>query len=136
MVRQRLGTHNLIVTKMNSSPSIDLLVVDDDQEFRETLASRFARHGLEVQSAAGGEEALAIAQRRSFDVAIFDMTMPGMSGLDLLKRFKAEYPDCEVIILTGQGTIETAFEAMKLGAYDYLQKPFPLKDLETIAGKA
>jgi DNA-binding NtrC family response regulator len=59
-----------------------------------------------------------------------------MSGLDLLKRFKADYPDCEVILLTGQGTIETAVEAMKLGAYDYLQKPFPLKDLETIANKA
>jgi len=115
---------------------MDLLIVDDDAEFRETLGNRFARHGVEVQSAAGGEEALGLAQRRNFDVAIFDMMMPGMSGLALLQRFKAEYPECEVILLTGQGSIETAVEAMKLGAYDYLQKPFPLKELETVAAKA
>jgi DNA-binding NtrC family response regulator len=115
---------------------MDLLVVDDDQEFRETLASRFARTGFEVRSAASGEEALGLAQRREFDVAVFDMMMPGMSGLELLKRFKTDHPDCEVILLTGQGSIETAVEAMKLGAYDYLQKPFPLKDLEVVAGKA
>src|SRR5262245_24502036 len=64
------------------------------------------------------------------------MMMPGMNGLELLKIFKESHPDCEVILLTGQGSIETAVEAMKLGAYDYLQKPFPLKDLEAIASKA
>jgi DNA-binding NtrC family response regulator len=121
---------------MTSSSAVDLLVVDDDHEFRETLAKRFSRHGFEVQAAASGEEALGLAERRNFDVAIFDMMMPGISGLELLKRFKATHPECEVILLTGQGSIETAVEAMKLGAYDYLQKPFPLKELETIAGKA
>jgi DNA-binding NtrC family response regulator len=115
---------------------MDLLLVDDDQEFRETLASRFARQDFRVQSAASGEEALALAQRRNFDVAVFDMMMPGINGLELLKRFKSEYAECEVILLTGQGSIETAVEAMKLGAYDYLQKPFPLKDLEAVAAKA
>jgi DNA-binding NtrC family response regulator len=121
---------------MTSLASIDLLVVDDDQEFRQMLASRFLRHGFQVQAAANGEEALGLATRRNFDVAIFDMMMPGMSGLDLLKRFKEVHGDCEVILLTGQGSIETAVEAMKQGAYDYLQKPFPLKDLETVVGKA
>jgi len=100
------------------------------------LASRFLRHGFQVQAAANGEEALGLATRRNFDVAIFDMMMPGMSGLELLKRFKEVHGDCEVILLTGQGSIETAVEAMKQGAYDYLQKPFPLKDLETVVGKA
>jgi DNA-binding NtrC family response regulator len=119
-----------------NSPAIDLLVVDDDSEFRDTLRSRFARSGFEVRAAANGEEALGLAQRRNFDVAIFDMMMPGMNGLELLKRFKADHPECEVILLTGQGSIETAVEAMKLGAYDYLQKPFSLKDLEVIANKA
>jgi DNA-binding NtrC family response regulator len=114
----------------------DLLVVDDDHEFRETLRNRFTRSGFEVRAAANGEEALEQAQRRNFAVAIFDMMMPGMNGLELLKRFKAEHPECEVIFLTGQGSIETAVEAMKLGAYDYLQKPFSLKDLEAIALKA
>ncbi len=100
------------------------------------LVSRLSRHGFEVQAAADGEQALGLAQRRNFDVAIFDMLMPGMNGLELLKQFKATHPDCEVILLTGQGTIETAVEAMKQGAYDYLQKPFPLKDLEAVAHKA
>jgi DNA-binding NtrC family response regulator len=121
---------------MKSPIVVDLLVVDDDQEFRDTLRSRLARQGFEVRTAAGGEEALALAEQRNFDVAIFDMMMPGMTGLELLKRFKESHPECEIILLTGQGSIETAVEAMKLGAYDYLQKPFPLKDLESVAIKA
>jgi DNA-binding NtrC family response regulator len=121
---------------MISPPQIDLLVVDDDLEFRETLVTRLARGGFAVQSAGNGEEALGLAQRRNFDVAVFDMMMPGMSGLELLKHFKESHPECEVILLTGQGSIETAVEAMKLGAYDYLQKPFSLKELEAVAEKA
>src|SRR6478736_1380445 len=121
---------------MTPSLPIDLLIVDDDLELRETLVTRFARQNFAVQSAGNGEEALGLAARRNFDVAIFDMMMPGMSGLELLKRFKESHPECEVILLTGQGSIETAVEAMKLGAYDYLQKPFPLKDLESTASRA
>jgi DNA-binding NtrC family response regulator len=117
---------------MSPTPAIDLLVVDDDQEFRDTLKSRFALRGFEVAAAAGGEEALGLAERRSFAVAVFDMMMPGMSGLELLTKFKAAHADCEIILLTGQGSIETAVEAMKAGAFDYLQKPFPLKELETV----
>src|SRR5581483_9873552 len=120
----------------NSSPMIDLLIVDDDLELRETLVTRFARQNFAVQSAGNGEEALGLAQRRTFDVAIFDMMMPGMTGLELLEKFKASHPECEVILLTGQGSIESAVEAMKLGAFDYLQKPFALKDLEDVAAKA
>src|SRR5262249_60298436 len=84
--------------------------------FRKTPPSRSARHGFDVQSAASGDEALTLAQRRNFDVAIFDMMMPGMSGMELLKRFKVDYPDCEVLFLTVQGSLETEVEAMKLGA--------------------
>lgn len=124
------------MSQMTPAPPIDLLVVDDDLEFRETLATRFARGGFAVQVAGNGEEALGLAQRRNFDVAVFDMMMPGMSGLELLKRYKESHPECEVILLTGQGSIETAVEAMKLGAYDYLQKPFSLKELESVAEKA
>jgi DNA-binding NtrC family response regulator len=115
---------------------IDLLIVDDDVELRETLVTRFARQNFAVQSAGNGEEALGLAQRRNFDVAIFDMMMPGMTGIELLEKFKASHSECEVILLTGQGSIETAVEAMKLGAFDYLQKPFALKDLEAVAAKA
>ena len=120
----------------DGSVSVDLLVVDDDPEFRETLRARFGRSGFEVAAASSGDEALGLASRRHFDVAVFDMMMPGMSGLELLKRFKEAHSDCEVVMLTGQGSIETAVEAMKLGAYDYLQKPFPLKELEAVLLKA
>ena len=121
---------------MKISPAFDLLVVDDDAEFVETLRNRFSRQGFEVQTAASGQQALALAERRNFDVAIIDMMMPEMTGLELLKHFKESHPECEVILLTGQGSIESAVEAMKHGAYDYLQKPFPLKDLENVAIKA
>jgi DNA-binding NtrC family response regulator len=121
---------------MTTASPLDLLVVDDEQDFRETLVNRFSRQNFQVQAAASGEEALGFAARRNYDVAIFDMMMPGMNGLELLKQFKATHPECEVILLTGQATIETAVEAMKQGAYDYLQKPFPLKDLEAVALKA
>ncbi|ADB16270.1 two component, sigma54 specific, transcriptional regulator, Fis family [Pirellula staleyi DSM 6068] len=115
---------------------IDLLVVDDDQEFRETVVKRLSRSGFRLQDAPTAEAALELAERRDFDVAVFDMQMPGMSGLDLLAAFKTKHPDCEVILLTGQGSIESAVEAMRMGAFDYLTKPFPLRDLEVRIEKA
>jgi DNA-binding NtrC family response regulator len=115
---------------------IDLLVVEDDDDFRSTLVERFTQRGFHVRDAANADDALALAQRREFDVAIFDMVMPGRSGLELLKDFKTTHGDCEVILLTGQGTIETAVEAMKLGAFDFLSKPFSLKELEALIQKA
>jgi DNA-binding NtrC family response regulator len=124
------------MAQSKSPAMIDLLIVDDDVELRETLVTRFARQNFAVQSAGCGEEALGLAERRNFDVAIFDMMMPGMTGLELLEKFKASHPECEIILLTGQGSIESAVEAMKLGAFDYLQKPFALKDLEAVAAKA
>jgi DNA-binding NtrC family response regulator len=119
-----------------SDGQIDLLVVEDEDDFRKTLVERFTRRGFHVRDAANADDALAQAQRREFDVAIFDMIMPGRSGLDLLKDFKEGHTDCEVILLTGQGTIETAVQAMKLGAFDFLTKPFSLKDLESLIEKA
>ncbi len=116
--------------------TIDLLLVDDDADFREVAARRFARSGFPVQQAASGEEALALAERRQFDVAILDMRMPGMSGLDLLEKLRSSNPEAEVIMLTGEGTIETAVRAMKLGAFDYLTKPFPLAELEECIQRA
>ena len=115
---------------------IDLLVVDDDDEFRSTMARMFSRRGFRVQEAASGDAALSAAQRRDFHVAILDMKMPGLCGVDLLQRFKEEHAECEFIVLTGQGTIETAVQAMKQGAYDFLTKPLPLKELERLIEKA
>jgi DNA-binding NtrC family response regulator len=121
---------------MSSDSNIDLLVVEDDEEFRDTLVKRFSRDGFRVEAAATAQAALALAAKRRFDLAIFDMQLPDLSGIELLKEFKAAHAECEVIFLTGQATVETAVEAMKLGAYDYLQKPFPLKELEKVAQQA
>jgi DNA-binding NtrC family response regulator len=115
---------------------IDLLLVDDDGDFREVAARRFARSGYQVQPAADGEEALGLAERRQFDVTVLDMRLPGMSGLEVLEKLRACNPEGEIIMLTGEGTIETAVKAMKLGAFDYLTKPFPLAELETLVQKA
>jgi DNA-binding NtrC family response regulator len=79
---------------------------------------------------------LDVAQRRQFDVTILDLRMPGMTGLEVLEKLRAMHPECEVIILTGEGTVETAVQAMKLGAYDYLTKPFSLAELKVIVQKA
>lgn len=122
---------------MNFDPrKIDLLLVDDDADFRETVARRFTRRGFGVQEATHGEQALQLADLRQFDVVVLDMVMPGMTGTQVLEQLKLRHPECEIIMLTGQGTIETAVQSMKLGAYDYLTKPFPLADLETLIEKA
>jgi DNA-binding NtrC family response regulator len=121
---------------MSTANPLSLLIVDDDSEFRGLLARRFSQHGYHVEEAASGEQALELLQRREFDVALFDMMMPGMSGLALLETLKAQRSECEVIMLTGQATVESAVAAMKAGAYDYLTKPFPLRDLELVVEKA
>ena len=121
---------------MYDPSKIDLLLVDDDDDFRESVARRFLRRGFQVQQAADGEQGLALAERRQFDVAILDMVMPGMSGLHLLEKLKSTNFEGEIILLTGQGTIESAVQAMKLGAYDYLSKPFPLAELEVVIERA
>ena len=115
---------------------VDLLVVDDDDEFRSTVVRRLMRRGYNVVEARDAEQALQIAQRRQFDLALLDMVMPGMSGVDLTEKLKQCQSDCEVILLTGQATVESAVRAMKLGAFDYLTKPCPLAELEVIVEKA
>ena len=116
--------------------NIDLLIVDDDAEYRSTVARRFSRRGYRIQEAADGQTAVEMAAHRQFHVAVVDLVMPGLSGLQLLEKLKAGTPDCEVVMITGQGTIETAVEAMKQGAYDFVTKPFPLAELEVLVQKA
>jgi DNA-binding NtrC family response regulator len=115
---------------------IELLVVDDDREFRQSIVRRFQRRGFRVAEASSGQEALELANRRRFDAVVLDMVMPGIDGLQVLQQLKERGADAEIILLTGQGTIESAVQAMKLGAYDYLTKPFPLAELEAIIQRA
>lgn len=115
---------------------LDLLIVDDDAELREAMVSYFVAQGHRVAEADCGESALDTLASRSFSVAVIDMVMPGMSGIELLEKIKDETPEMEVVLLTGQGTIERAVEAMKLGACDFLTKPVRMAQLETVIAKA
>jgi DNA-binding NtrC family response regulator len=109
---------------------MSLLLVEDEDEFRESCALWMSRQGHHVTEAANGNEGLRLSSEKQFDVAVVDMNMPGMTGLELLERLKADNVETEIIILTGQATIDTAVQAMKLGACDYICKPFPLPELE------
>jgi DNA-binding NtrC family response regulator len=116
--------------------NIGILVVDDDDEFRGVVARRFQRRGYEVEHTGSPAEAGGMAERKHFDVAILDIAMPEMDGIQLLERLRRIDPDTQVIMLTGQGTIETAIRALKLGAYDYLTKPCELAELEVQVERA
>lgn len=115
---------------------MDLLIVDDDQDFRSTLMRRLSRREHAVREAATAEEALKIASLTKFDVAVIDLHLPQMDGIELLAKLKQDDPDCQVILLTGEGSIETAVAAMKRGAYDYLTKPCEFSELEVLLAKA
>ena len=117
-------------------PPLQLLIVDDDQDLREALLRRFQRLGMKVSGTATGAEALALADQERFDVALLDLHLPDMTGVDLLPQLKERQPELEAIMLTAHGSIDTAIQTMKHGAYDYLTKPFPLPELEIHVQKA
>ncbi len=101
-----------------------ILIVDDELIMRESLSGWLERDGHEVSAAASGEEAMEVLKDSRFDILLVDIKMEGMSGLDVLKQVKESDPDVDVVMITAYGSIPTAIEAMKKGAYDYLLKPF------------
>jgi DNA-binding NtrC family response regulator len=113
-----------------------LLIVDDDDLLRQALAKRFERQGLAVAVAASGAEAIAQAAAARFDIALLDLHLPDMSGIDVLGRLKESQPELEALMLTAHGSIETAIQAMRRGAYDYLTKPVNPAELEIHIQKA
>ncbi|MGE4560278.1 MAG: response regulator [Desulfobulbus sp.] len=106
-----------------------VLLVDDEQDFLETLSNRLEMRGLKVSAVTNGEQAVAEAQQQDYDAIVVDLSMPGIDGLETLKRIKADNPNAEIIMLTGQASIRSGVEAMKLGAGDFLQKPVELSEL-------
>ncbi len=116
--------------QMMSHPPIKLLLVDDEDDYRRSCMKYMERKGHIVQEAASGAQAMMLLERDTFDVAVLDIDMPGMNGLELMQRICEAKINLEVVFLTGHGSIETAVSAMKLGACDYLTKPCSLGDLE------
>ncbi|NIQ93870.1 MAG: nitrogen regulation protein NR(I) [Desulfuromonadales bacterium] len=113
-----------------------ILVADDEESIRWVLSKALAKQGFTVDLAEDGDTALEMFLHNAYDLAILDIKMPGISGLDLLDRFRAENPDILIIIMTAESSMKNAVEAMKRGAYDYLAKPFDLDDLDGIIIKA
>ncbi len=108
----------------------NVLLVDDEKGFTDTMIKRLSKRGLEVKAAYSGEEGLAVLNGWPLcDVVVLDVKMPGMDGMEALKRIKAEHPLVEVVMLTGHATVESAIDGMKSGAFDYLVKPSELDDL-------
>ena len=101
-----------------------ILVIDDDPGVRESMSRMLRGAGHTVQDAATGDEGFDLARGDAFDVILSDMRMPGLSGLDVLRKLREVRVDASFIVMTGFGTVDSAVEAMKLGAVDFVQKPF------------
>jgi len=113
-----------------------LLIIDDEANLRRTLTAVLQRRGFTIYSAADGESGLYLFRHEKPDLVLTDLSMPGMSGLELLKRIKAERPAVPVLMMTAYGSIESAVEAMKAGAADYVTKPFAMEEIALKIDKA
>ena len=107
-----------------------ILIVDDEQSVREVLSEYFAEQGYSVESAGGGEEALALVERNAPDLVLLDVRMPGIDGVETLRRLRKIAPDLTVIMVTANEDVALARETLKLGALDYVAKPFDFVYLE------
>jgi DNA-binding NtrC family response regulator len=115
---------------------VKVFVIDDEEPFRRLLTKELARKGFEVEAAPDGEGALRALKEKSYDVILLDIIMPGMDGIAFMKKLMGDPAAPTIVVLTGKATIETAVEAMKYGAYDYLTKPYKLDELEMIIQRA
>lgn len=107
-----------------------ILVADDDETLRTELMTLLQEDGHEAVAASDGGEALRLIEREAFDVALLDLKMPKATGLDILRRLRVVRPETAAVMITGQGTIDTAVEAMKAGAVDFLEKPYDVESLQ------
>ncbi len=115
----------------SASARIRLLLVDDEKGYLEVLSKRLRRRDIEVTAASSGEEAIQALRRADFDVAVVDLKMEDIDGIEVLKIFKKMDPHLAVIMLTGHGSAQAAKEGLALGAFDYLTKPCDLSELQT-----
>ena len=113
-----------------------VLIADDEANLRRVLAAQLVRDGFEVHAVEDGEAALEVLAEHHIDVVITDLRMPKLDGMGLLKRIVADYPDLPVVMITAHGTVDTAVEALKCGAFDYVTKPFDRTELQRVVNKA
>jgi len=111
------------------------LVVDDEKNIRLTFSETLAQMGFDTRTASNGEKALAKLVDAEFALALLDLRMPGMDGIEVLRRIREKHPEVRVIMITAHGTIESAVEAMKLGAVDFIQKPCTPGEIRGLVGK-
>lgn len=111
----------------------DILVVDDEKNIRMTVVHALETDGFHVESAITGEEALLMLEASPFDLVFLDLKMPGLDGIEVLRRAKRSWPEIRVVVITAHGTVDNAVEAMKLGAADFIQKPFTPDEIRELA---
>ena len=121
---------------MSSNVSIKLLIAEDEKNLGLVLQKELSRLGHEVTLVHDGEAAIRATRENEFDVALLDIMMPICGGLEVLRELRQLEGPPEVLMMTGHATVETALQAMKLGAYDYLTKPCHIHELEAILNKA
>ena len=102
---------------------VSILIVDDEEVVRHSHLRSLADTGCHAQAAENGAQALRVMEQHPFDVVLLDLRMPGLDGMDVLKSIKERWPESEVVVITGYPTIETAKEAVRLGAHNYIAKP-------------
>ena len=112
-----------------------ILIVDDEKNIRMTITQALAEMEVETDTAVNGEEALAKLSDTEFGLVLLDLRMPGMDGMEVLERLRKDRPDIRVVIITAHGTIDSAVEAMKLGAVDFIQKPFTPDEIRQLVSK-
>ena len=115
---------------MNDKASI--LIVDDEEVVRRSHLRSLAVTGCHTEAASDGEEALQVMEQHPFDVVLLDLRMPGLDGMEVLRTLKERWPDSEVVVITGYPTIESAKEAVRLGAHNYIAKPVDVKDVHAV----
>ena len=117
-------------------PTATILVIDDEEAIRDSCRQTLERSGYRVETARGGAEALRTVLQKRINLAILDLKMPGIDGVEFLRRVRGDHPDLEVIVITGYSSVGSAVECMRLGAYDYLPKPFDAETLRLVVGRA
>ena len=113
-----------------------VLLVDDEEQFLDLLSQRLGTRGIDAETSTSGEEALVKIKNRNFDAIVLDVMMPGIGGIETLKQIRKEHPELQIIMLTGQGTVGKAVEAMNEGAMDFMEKPADINKLMDKIGEA